>query len=180
MDNGFCIADEQRVQDLLDQLSDELIAEVGANIQLVGIERRGVPLARKLADRIEEKTGETPEMDELALKRYADDLSLLHEDPALKEEPELDFEDDRTVVLVDDVLFTGRTMFRAARIVVDRGADVVKTAVLCARGTPELPVEGNFFGLQADVSDEQVIEVHIPPFEDRMAVYLQKMDEIEG
>lgn len=134
-----------------------------------------MPLADRLADRL----GSTPVgagVQEVALKRYADDLTLLHERPELEEEPELEV-DGRSVVVVDDVLYTGRTLFRASQIAVAAGAERVRTAVLCSRGPNEVPVAAAVTGLRLDVGAEGVVEVHVPPYEDDTGVHLVRRPE---
>ncbi len=170
-ERGFLIADKDQMDALLDQMAEDLYADVGSEVHLVGIRRRGVPLMERIRERLERRTDGTVSSGELALKRYADDLSVLHEQPELKEDPELKVR-DRSVVLVDDVLYTGRTLWKAGHIVQDAGANRVRTAVLCSRGSNEVPVSASYVGLQLDVCEGNVIEVHIPPYEDEMAIRL--------
>lgn len=116
---------------------------------------------------------------EITLKRYAEDLTVLHERPELGGRPELDVE-GRRVVLVDDVLYSGRTLFRAVELLVDAGAAEVHAAVLCSRGPNEVPVHADFVGLQLDVGGENAIEVHVPPYEERLRIVLRHRKDVTG
>lgn len=75
------LADPDRVQELLDQLADQIKGDMNENTALIGILRRGAPLAWMLSRRLAELGLDEPEVGELKLKRYSDDLELLHEQP---------------------------------------------------------------------------------------------------
>lgn len=155
--------------------------ELGREVALVGIRRRGVPLAEALADRLEERLGAAPPVGELTLKRYADDLSVLHDEPRLEEEEPLPFDPaGRTLLVVDDVLYSGRTLLRATTHLVSAGAERVVAAVVCARGPNEVPLTAAFVGFRLDVGEANVVEVHVPPYEEDLAVWVMPREEIEA
>lgn len=166
----FRVADADRVRRLLDGMARRVAARTGDRLELVGVRRRGVPLSERLAARLEER-GVDAGLQEVVLKRYADDLTLLHEQPELKEDPDLEVE-GRDVLVVDDVLYTGRTLFLAAQIASAAGARRVRAAVLCTRGGNEVPVDAAFAALRLDVGPANVVEVHVPPYEDELGVEL--------
>lgn len=168
----FRVADAERVRRLLDGIARRVAARSDGRLELLGVRRRGVPLAERLADRLEE-TGIDSPVQEVVLKRYADDLTLLHEQPELKEDPDLDVE-GRDVLVVDDVLYTGRTLFLAAQIASAAGASRVRAAALCTRGGNEVPVDAAFTALRLDVGPENVVEVHVPPCEDELGIELAR------
>ncbi len=130
-------------------------------------------------EHMEQNTDRTVSSGELVLKRYADDLSVLHDQPELKEDPELQV-DGKSVVVVDDVLYTGRTMWKAVNIVREMGATRVRTASLCSRGNNEVPVEGQFVGLHLDVCEENVIKVHVPPYEESTGIVLFHEEDVSA
>lgn len=169
VEKSFRIAGPGRMERVLDRMARRIAALDGDEPRLLGVRRRGVPLAERLADRLAEESGRHVPVQEVVLKRYADDLTLLHERPALEEEPDLDVEGEG-VLIVDDVLYTGRTLFRAAQIAVGAGAERVQAAVVCSRGPNEVPVTAAVTGLQLDVGESGVVEVHVPPYEEELGV----------
>lgn len=176
LSESFRIAAGDRFGRLLDGMAREIGALVEDELQLLGVRRRGVPLAERLADRLGEARGAEVSVQEVVLKRYSDDLTLLHDRPELEEEPDLDVEGE-SVLIVDDVLYTGRTLFRAAQIAVAAGAERVRAAVLCSRGTNDVPVTAAVTGLQLDVGESSVVEVHVPPYEEEPGIRLVRKAE---
>lgn len=171
----FRVADGDRVRRLLDGMARRVSARSDGRLELVGVRRRGVPLAERLAERLEERGGDAG-VQEVVLKRYADDLTLLHDQPELKEDPELEVE-GRDVLVVDDVLYTGRTLFLAAQIASAAGASRIRAAVLCTRGGNAVPVDAAFTALRLDVGRENVVEVHVPPYEDDLGIELARQPD---
>ncbi len=180
MGKGFQIADDERFRKVLDRMATSIGHRMTPDLQIVGIRRRGVPIAERLAERLEEQSGAAspPDVREIVLKRYADDLTVLHDRPALKETPDLDIDGDRPVLLVDDVLYTGRTLFRAVEVIAGLGAEHIMTAVLCSRGENDFPIRGNFVGRHLDVGPENVIEVHVPPYENEAGIFLFHKEDL--
>lgn len=172
---SFRVADRAGVEAVLDGMAAGIHARLGEEpYALLGVLRRGAPLAGRLADRIAARAGGRPPVGEIRLERYADDLTVLHERTRL-EEPDLPFEvEGATVVVVDDVLYTGRTLLRAADWLASRGAGRIACAVLCSRGPNEMPVAAEFVGLRLDVGEPNVIEVRIPPYEDEPGIVIRR------
>ena len=127
------------------RLSHEIVEKQAGTtgLMLIGIQRRGVPLARRIAASILEHEGAEVPVGALDITFYRDDLSLVAQQPIVKG-TELPFGiDGRTVVLVDDVLFTGRTIRAAMDALVDFGRpQAIRLAVLVDRGHRELPDPG--------------------------------------
>lgn len=177
---GFVIADEDRIGAVLDDMTRRIHAALEPDVRLVGILRRGVPLARALAGRLSDLRGDEVSVGELRLKRYADDLSVLHDDPRLEEDG-LPFEvEGARLLLVDDVIYSGRTFLKAVAHLVGRGARRVRLAALCSRGENTVPVHADFVGMQIDVGEGNVIEVHAPPFEEEWAVHLFHQEDLQA
>ena len=132
---------------LLDRFADEIIDTLGTDIALVGIVTGGATLARRLADLIESKSSTRPLLGFVDITLYRDDLYTGLEKPLLGETT-IDFEvEGRRIVLVDDVLFTGRTVRAALDELWDYGRPAwIKLAVLVDRGHRELPVAADFVG----------------------------------
>jgi pyrimidine operon attenuation protein/uracil phosphoribosyltransferase len=164
------VADTSRVERTLDRLAAQIDAAIPEELLLLGIRRRGVPLAEKLARLIEQKSGRQIPVAEVTVKRYADDLSLLHQDPELLDSELPEWEG--TIVIVDDVLYTGRSLLRVLTWMQPVAAKAVYSAVLCSRDAREVPVRADFIGMKFDMGEHGIIDVRIPPYEDELAVWL--------
>ena len=174
-DPTFRVADHVLVDETLARLARQVHAALGPRLRIMGIRRRGVPLARRLAKHLETITGAAHPVDEVTLKRYSDDLDLLHEQPRLTDEEDGPGVEGAHVLLVDDVLYSGRTLLRAVEYVVAGGAAQVHAVVLCSRGPNEVPVEAAFVGMQLDVAEDAVVEVRVPPYEEETAVDVRRL-----
>lgn len=177
---GFLIADETRVLTALDGLARRIHAILGPDVHVVGILRRGAPLARELGRRLGEMRGEAVDVGSLRLKRYADDLTVIHDEPELGD-TELPFEiEGAEVLLVDDVIYSGRTFLKAVTHLDAAGASAIHLAALCSRGENEVPVHAEFVAMRIDVGEGNVVEVHAPPFEETWGVRLLHQEGLAG
>ena len=159
----------------LDRMAAEIIErhpELGQTA-LVGIRRRGVPLADSLRHKIEQLSGHRLSLGVLDITFYRDDVSLVATQPVV-EASHLDFDvSGKDVILVDDVLFTGRTTRAALDSVLDYGRPRrVELAVLVDRGRRELPIQADYVGLQVEIGPDEVVEVRVPSVDDEEGVYL--------
>lgn len=132
------------------------------NIVLVGIRTRGVPIAERLADAIEKIEGTRPPVGVLDITLYRDDLSTLAYQPVVRTtELPVDIS-GKIVVLVDDVLYTGRTIRAALDAVIDMGRPTtIQLAVLIDRGHRELPIRADFVGKNVPTSSHEVVSVQL-------------------
>jgi pyrimidine operon attenuation protein/uracil phosphoribosyltransferase len=131
-------------------------------LALVGIRSRGVPLARRLARLIAEAAGKEPAVGALDISLYRDDFTSLAAQPITKGTDILFSIDGRTVVLVDDVLFTGRTVRAALDQLIDFGRPArIELAVLVDRGHRELPIRADYVGRSLSTSREEAVEVRV-------------------
>ena len=132
------------------------------NMVLVGIERRGVPLARRLAQTIAGIESTEPQVEILDVTFYRDDLSKAAPRPVVESVPPAFSVDGKKVILVDDVLFTGRTTRAALDALLAFGRPRrVELCVLIDRGHRELPILANYVGRTLQTSDAEVIEVRL-------------------
>ncbi|MGH2703773.1 MAG: bifunctional pyr operon transcriptional regulator/uracil phosphoribosyltransferase PyrR [Actinomycetota bacterium] len=133
----------------------------GEELVLVGIRKRGVPLAVRLGDEIARIEGRRPEVGALDISFYRDDIGIRR--PAEVESTRLPFDvQARTVVLVDDVLYTGRTVRAAIDALVDFGRPrAVQLAVLIDRGHRELPIRADFVGKNLPTSTREEVAVRL-------------------
>ncbi|WP_326909288.1 bifunctional pyr operon transcriptional regulator/uracil phosphoribosyltransferase PyrR [Sedimentibacter sp. MB31-C6] len=131
------------------------------NIILIGIKTRGLPLSLKLAKRIEEIEGSKIPVFPLDITYYRDDYEKDDRAPVAVKSIDFDIE-DKTVILVDDVLYTGRTVRAALDAIVDQGRPKnVELAVLIDRGHRELPIRADFIGKNVPTSKNERISVQL-------------------
>ena len=146
------------------RLAHEIIERNNGSTDLVflGIRRRGAPLAERLARRIGEIEKHELPVATLDITFYRDDLSTVDQKPVVQRTP-LPFSiEGRTVILVDDVLYTGRTTRAALDAMVDYGRPRrVELAVLIDRGHRELPIHADFIGKTVPTSSLEVVEVRL-------------------
>jgi pyrimidine operon attenuation protein/uracil phosphoribosyltransferase len=173
------IMDEAAMNRAMVRIAHEIIERNRgvSNVALIGIQRRGVPLARRLAEHI----GKVEDIDipvgSLDITFYRDDLSLVSEHPVLNG-TDIPFGiTDRNVVLVDDVLFTGRTVRAAMDALMDGGrACSIQLAVLIDRGHRELPIRADFVGKNVPTSRDELVAVRVAPYETPDEVVLMDMN----
>lgn len=144
---------------------------------IVGILRRGAPLAEMLHARLMHhfKLANMGLMN-LQIKRYADDLTLLHPETRLTENPQhasLDLA-GTTVLVVDDVMYRGHSMLRAVEYLARKQAAEIRTVVLVDRGAKKLPVRTDIVGVRLDVAPPDIIECNVPPYETEFKIDLLK------
>src|SRR5947199_6012017 len=139
-----------------------------ARVALVGIQTRGVPLAQRLRRLIEERTGDAPELGAVDITFYRDDVQVRGGDAPRHPQPvvrstALDFPlEGKTVVLIDDVLYTGRTIRAAIEALFDYGRpDRIQLAVLVDRGHRELPIRPDYVGKNLPTSRDERIQVQL-------------------
>lgn len=156
------ILQAEEIQETLQRLAAEIVEEVQnpKNLILVGIHTGGVFLARRLREIIAKDFGFRAPVGSLDITLYRDDWTRLHTQPLLRS-TDLPFAiDDREVVLVDDVLYTGRTIRAALDALIDYGRPRrVQVAVLVDRGHRELPICAEFIGVQLDTTLEEQVNV---------------------
>ena len=131
-------------------------------LALVGIRNRGVPLANRLAGLLEELGQRRPEAGTLDINLYRDDLSLIADHPILRK-TEIPFQvDGSRIVLVDDVLFTGRTVRAALDGLMDLGRpDWIQLVVLVDRGHREVPIRADYVGKNIPTSRIEEVDVRL-------------------
>jgi len=132
------------------------------NFVLIGIRRRGVTIAQRLARKLHDFEGVSVPVGALDINLYRDDLSEIDSQPVLKK-TEIPFSvKERKVILCDDVLYTGRTIRAALDSIIDMGRpQSIRLAVLVDRGHRELPIEPNYTGKVFSVPKEEQIEVQL-------------------
>ena len=160
------------------RLSHEIVEKQAGTdgLLLIGIQRRGVPLARRIADAIAENEGARVPVGALDITFYRDDLSLVAQQPIVKGTELPMGIDGRTVVLVDDVLYTGRTIRAAMDALVDFGRpQAIRLAVLVDRGHRELPIRADHVGKNIPTSREELVKVHLEETDGEDVVEIERL-----
>jgi pyrimidine operon attenuation protein/uracil phosphoribosyltransferase len=158
------IMDEDDVSRAVTRIAHEIVERNKGteNLVIIGIRRRGVPLAHRVASAIQDFEGTKVPIGILDITLYRDDLQLVAKQPILRK-TDLPFDvDDKVVVLVDDVLYTGRTIRAAMDEIMDFGRPrAIRLAVLIDRGHRELPIRADYVGKNVPTSSRESISVKL-------------------
>ena len=148
------------------------------NVILVGIRTRGVPLAQRIAKEIENIENVTVPVGFLDITLYRDDLSTLAYNPIVHG-TELDFNiSGKVIILVDDVLYTGRTIRAALDALIDMGRPkAIELAVLIDRGHKELPIRADFVGKNVPTAQKEIIDVTLKESDEADEVIISEITE---
>ena len=169
------LMDESAVGRALKRISHEIVEKNNGceGLCIIGIKRRGVPLAKIIAENIGKIENVTVPTGVLDITFYRDDLEAKADEPIIRDY-QIGFDiSGKTVVLVDDVLYTGRTARAALDAVMRHGRPAaVQLAVLVDRGHRELPIRGDYVGKNIPTAKSERINVKIPPVDDITAVEL--------
>ncbi|MFU0823784.1 bifunctional pyr operon transcriptional regulator/uracil phosphoribosyltransferase PyrR [Clostridium sp.] len=167
------LLDEKAMKRTLTRIAHEIIEKNKGveNLLLVGIERRGVPIAKRISKLIEEFENAKVEVGSVDITLYRDDLTEIGEQPILNKSC-LDMGvKDKRVVLVDDVLYTGRTARAAMEAVIKCGRPAnIQLAVLVDRGHRELPIRADYVGKNVPTSRKEIISVMVSEIDNEDSV----------
>ncbi len=169
------VLDEQALSRALVRISHQIAEKNHGcdNIVFVGIKTRGVPIANRMAQNIEGFEGKKIPVGTLDITLYRDDLSRVSSDPVVNR-TDISFDIvDKTVILVDDVLFTGRTARAAMDAVMSIGRPAaIQLAVLVDRGHRELPIRADFVGKNIPTSKSEVVSVKLDETDGETGVFI--------
>ena len=176
MENTKVLLDETAINRAITRIAHEIIeANKGAqDIVLVGVETRGVPLAKLLAQKIRMIENVEVPVEKINITYYRDDLVKKSPQP-IAGESNISVEiSGKTVILVDDVIYTGRTVRAAMDAVMDLGRpSYIKLATLIDRGHRELPIRPDFIGKNIPTSKKEIVHVHLEAIDGENRVLLQ-------
>lgn len=172
------VLDQPAINRALTRIAHEIVEKNkgGENLALIGIKTRGVPITKRLQDKIKQIENMTVPIGELDITLYRDDL----EKSTPTNEPELKATNinvdltNKNIILIDDVLFTGRTVRAAMDAVMDLGRPAqIQLAVLIDRGHRELPIRADYVGKNIPTSDEEIIVVQLAETDklDQVSIY---------
>ena len=159
------VMDKAAMARTIARMAAEILERDGDSLMLVGIHTRGIPLADRLARALGEATGRKVPVGSLDITLYRDDVGPwrpAHQQPVLKKTVLPDPVNDRVIYLVDDVLFTGRTIRAALDTLADWGRPLaVRLAVLIDRGHRELPIAADVVGKALDTARDEDVQVRL-------------------
>jgi pyrimidine operon attenuation protein/uracil phosphoribosyltransferase len=177
------LMDDVGIKRALTRIAHEIVEKNKgvANLVVIGIRRRGVPLAERLAKLINDFEGVPIPVGFLDITLYRDDLTTLANQPVVHK-TEVPFSvDGKKVVLVDDVLYTGRTVRAALDALIDLGRpQFIQLAVLVDRGHRELPIRADYVGKNVPTSSKEVISVKLTEIDGEERVMLEEFVEEPG
>ncbi len=173
------LMDEAGIGRAVTRIAHEIIeANKGAeNLVLVGIETRGVPLAQILSDKIKLIEDSTVAVEKINITFYRDDLEKKSNQPITKKHTIGEEIDGKGVILVDDVIFTGRTVRAAMDALMDVGRpSFIKLATLIDRGHRELPIRPDFVGKNVPTSKKEIVQVRLSEIDSENVVKIVSKD----
>lgn len=172
------ILDSQSVERALKRISNEIIEKNHGcdDICIIGIRRRGVPLAERICQNIKLIENVDVPFGMLDITLYRDDLTQKYVDPVIQA-TDIPFSvTDKKIILVDDVLFTGRTVRAAIDAIISLGRPAcIQLAILVDRGHRELPIRGDYVGKNIPTSNEERVFVCLPETDDEYGVYISRV-----
>jgi pyrimidine operon attenuation protein/uracil phosphoribosyltransferase len=174
------VLDARGVARALERMAAELVESVGDEklLYFVGVQTRGVPLAKRLAKLVATATGHEPPVGALDITLYRDDVGpwrAAHQQPVLRDTELPVAVDDKVICLVDDVLYTGRTVRAALDTLMDYGRPkAIRLAVLVDRGHRELPVAADFVGRVVPTSRAEDVQVRVKETDGEEGVWIAK------
>jgi pyrimidine operon attenuation protein/uracil phosphoribosyltransferase len=174
------IIDQQGVRRIITRISHEIVERNKGteSLVLVGVQRRGVPLAKRIADNIREFEGHDVPQGSLDITLYRDDLSTVAHQPIVQGTAIPVPIEGKTVVLVDDVLYTGRTVRAALDALIDMGRPkAIQLAVIIDRGHREFPIRADFVGKNVPTSKREIIGVKVKEVDGSDAVVIKEWED---
>jgi pyrimidine operon attenuation protein/uracil phosphoribosyltransferase len=177
------IADAAEITRMITRIATQIIERNKGvqNLALVGIVRRGDILAQRLAKELERLEGKDIPVGAIDITLYRDDLQLAAEMPIVQASS-IPFDvKDKTIVLVDDVLYTGRTVRAALTEILDFGRPrMIQLAVLVDRIHRELPIGADFIGRKIPAARDEIIDVFFKETDDKEGIFITKRTKEEG
>ena len=169
------------LQVMIDAMAGQVAAQSapGEPLVVIGILRRGAPLADRLVESLVRRHGmAAPLRLDLSVKRYADDLTLLYPETRLDESPQLAELDlaGRSLLVVDDVLYSGQSLLKVLAHLALKHPARIRFAVLADRCAARLPVRADVVGARLEVAPGSIVDCHVPPYEADFAIELVQPD----
>jgi pyrimidine operon attenuation protein/uracil phosphoribosyltransferase len=172
--------DKDQIRRAVKRIAHEIVERNSGveNLVVVGIRRRGVPLAERIAGYIEAIEGQSVPVGQLDITLYRDDFQRITQNPHIGKTDIKEDIHDKIVILVDDVLYTGRTIRAALDELIDFGRPKrIQLAVLVDRGHREFPIKADYVGKNVPTAENELVEVHVTELDDRDEVLLAELPQ---
>ena len=175
-----CLYDSAHMEAVMDQMARQaaILLFDASKVAIIVVLRRGAPLADKLTELLVGRYSlPKPLRLDLSVKRYADDLTLLHPETELKDNREIAAVDlsGYVLLIVDDVLYTGHSLLRVIEYFVKKNPAQIRVACLADRRVNTLPIKADVVGVHLQISPEDVVECHVPPYEPTFEINLLQL-----
>ena len=183
MSNSELVMDGKDIDRTITRMTHRILEvhKGAAELTLIGIQTRGVFLAKRIQEKIREIEGTTVATGDMDITLYRDDWTRISHHPVVQATDILFSVDGKEIILVDDVLFTGRTIRAAMDAVMDFGRpDRIELAVLVDRGHRELPIQADYFGRFIETRKTEMINVHLREKDGDDKVLLEKRSDQES
>ena len=171
------LMDEKAMARAITRISHEIIEKNKGveNLVLLGVKTRGIPLAKRIREKIEDIEGTLIPVGEIDISRYRDDISERRVEGAMYADNTSFDIDKKIVILIDDVLYTGRTVRAALDYIIDNGRPkAIQLAVLVDRGHRELPIRADYVGKNVPTSKNEFISVKLSEIDDEDSVTINE------
>ncbi|MEO0270456.1 MAG: bifunctional pyr operon transcriptional regulator/uracil phosphoribosyltransferase PyrR [candidate division WOR-3 bacterium] len=170
------LVDSNEFSRIIERLCFEILERHSeGDIDLVGIQTRGVYIAKRIKVLLEERLNKEINMGTVDITFYRDDLMKLYEQPEVKETNIPFSVEDRKIILVDDVIFTGRTIRCAIDVLLDYGRPKkIELLVMVDRGHRELPIHPDYFGRKIPTSRDEIVDVRVKEIDGEDSIILRK------
>ncbi|WP_203619732.1 bifunctional pyr operon transcriptional regulator/uracil phosphoribosyltransferase PyrR [Apilactobacillus nanyangensis] len=170
------VVDKMAMQRALTRITYEIIEKNKGvnNLVLVGIKTRGIYLAKRIANRLQKLENKEVLVVGIDVTKYRDDIQHTDNEPAVLSDEAVSLK-DKNIILVDDVLFTGRTINAALSAIAELGRPKnIRLAVLVDRGHRELPIRADFVGKNIPTSKQEIINVQVDEIDDQDSVEIDE------
>ena len=174
------ILTKEEIERAIKRISHEILEKNkdSKNLAIIGIRTRGYILAERIADAIEAIDGEKLPVGALDITLYRDDLSVISEQPVVHR-TEIDFDiEGKIIILVDDVLYTGRTIRCALDALIDFGRPkIIQLAILIDRGHRELPIRADYVGKNVPTSQKELVQLRLEETDGEDIVFIEEAQD---
>ncbi len=174
------LIDSEEFSRIIERLVSEVIERhPDGEIVIIGIHTRGVHIAQRVKRLIEEKLNKEIQLGTVDITFYRDDLMKMYDQPEVKETNIPFSVEDKNIILVDDVIYTGRTVRCAIDVLMDYGRPKkVELLVMVDRGHRELPIHPDYVGRRIPTSKEEIVDVKVKEVDGEDGVVLKKMQNL--